>query len=332
VSRGTSLVALASLFVVACSGDRRAHDAGVIEGPLRTKQLPKANDPIAAPKTLPMPREVKQTVEDRGAEPRARLRYGLATDADRKVMVTVEVTSRTLRDGAWSEPIALPRMRHGVAVRGDGARLLVRALPIEIDPDATTEALQLAAAQADRWRLIAGRRTTVSADLRGRISAVAFADTPADTGAPSPEPAPARDELWQWLLGAMVPLPDEAVGVGATWTVKSVIRIGTATVEQIGTYRLLAADARTLTIEVEVRRIGEPQSTDATGLPAGSVAELIALLRETRGTLVVSTADGLPVSGTLDVEVRVHARFHVPGQPKMDVASEDRGTLTFGSE
>jgi hypothetical protein len=332
VSRGTSQVALALLFVVACGGDRRGHDAGVIEGPLRSKQLPKGGDPIAAPPTLPMPRELKATVKDRGAEPRARRRYTFATGAERKVMVTVAVTSRTLRDSVWSDPVTLPRMRHGIAVRAEGARLLVRPLPVEIDPDATTEALQLAAGQADRWRLIAGRRTTVSADERGRISAVAFADTPNDTGAPSPEPTPARDELWQWLLGAMVPLPDEAVGPGAIWTVKSVVRIGTATVEQIGEYRLVAADAGTMTIAVTLRRIGEPQATDAAGLPPGSVAELVALLRETRGTLVVSTADGLPISGALDLEVRVHARFHVPGEPKIDVASEDLGTLTFGSE
>lgn len=320
MNRGTSQVATAllCLLVVACGVDKKGRDAGVLEGAPRSRQLPRRDDPIAPPPTLPLPRELKATVKDRGAEPRALRRYTLATDAERTVIVTVAVTGRTLRDGAWSAPVTLPRMRHGVAVRADGARLLLRALPVEIDPDATTEALQLAAAQAERWRLIAGRRSNVSADARGRIAAVAFADVPGDLGAPSPAPAPDRDELWQWLLGAMVPLPDEPVGPGATWTVESVVRIGTATVEQIGMYTLVAADARTMTIAVLVRRIGEPQSTGG--------AELVALLRETRGTLVVSAGDGLPVSGTLALEVRVHARFQ-----GIDVASEDKGTLTFGS-
>ena len=312
-------MALLCLLVVSCGADKKGRDAGAGDSALRSRRLPRGDDPIAAPPTSPMPRELSATVKDRGAEPRAALRYTLATGAERTVIVAVALTSRSLRDGAWTAPVTLPRMRHGVAVRAGGARLLLRALPVEIDPDATTEALRLAAAQADRWRLIAGRRSNVGVDARGRIGAVAFADTPGDNGAPSPEPAPARDELWQWLLGTMVPLPDEPVGPGATWTVESVIRIGTATVEQIGTYRLIAADPSTMTIDVTLRRIGEPQTHDG--------AELVGLLRETRGTLVVSASDGLPVSGRLDLELRVHARFQ-----GIDVASEDRGTLTFGSE
>jgi hypothetical protein len=331
VSRGTT-VALACLLVAACGGEKKAIDAGVIEGPSRGKVLPRGNDPIAPPETKPMPREIAAKLKEPGAEPRARLRYTLAGAGEREVVATLAVTSRSLHDGVWSAPVTLPRMRHGIGATAERGRLLVRPLAVEIDPEAPTEALKLAAAQAERWRLVAGRRSTVTIDERGRIAAVAFADTPNDTGAPATTAAPARDELWQWLLGAVVPLPDDAVGPGAFWTVKSVLRIGTATVEQIGEYRLISADASTMTFDVLVRRIGEPQAADAAGLPPGSVAELVAMLRETRGTLTVSTADGLPVSGNLSLEVRVHARFHVPDQPKIDVASEDVGTVTFGSE
>ena len=331
-------VAIACLLaVVACGrGEPRKRDAGIVEGPLRSRVLPKGGESIPPPPTLPMPRELAATVKDRGAEPRHVLRYRLASDAERTVVATIRVTSRTLTGGTWSEPVELPAIRHGVAVQAEraagGPRLRLRPLAIEIDPEAPTAALEAAAAQAERWRPIAGRRVTATVDDRGRIAALAFADTPNDTGAPSPTPEPARDELWQWLLGAVVPLPDEPVGVGATWEVKSVLRLGTATIQQLGRYRLVAADADRLTVEVLVRRIGEPQAADAAGLPPGSIAELVGLFREAKGTLTVSTGDGLPLGGTLDVELRVHARFHVPDQPKIDVSSEDVGTMVFGSE
>lgn len=336
MSRGTTLVAFICLLVAGCGGERKKPDAGVIEAPPKSRQIPKGGTSIEPPPTLPMPRELKATLKDQGAEPRIRLRYKLAGDAERKVIATLALTSRSLRDSTWSEPVTLPRMRHGMAVRPErtaaGARLLLRPLAIEIDPAAPTEAQQLAAAQAERWRLIAGRRVTATISDRGRVSAVAFADTPQDSGAPGTTPAPARDELWQWLLGTIVPLPDEAVGKGAMWEVKSVVRIGTATIEQIAEYRLVAEDADTMTIEVSVKRIGEPQATSAAGLPPGSLAELIGLFRLAEGTLVISSADGLPISGKLDLELRVHARFHVPDQPKIDVSTEDMGTLTFTSE
>jgi hypothetical protein len=292
--------------LAACQGRPRERDATPPVEAARGVTLDRTADPLAPPE-IPLPAEVRFRLLAPGAEPREPLRYRRAAAEERTITTTIATRSRVLADGAWGPLTEQPPVRQALAARAEGDRLLLRV----VEP-------------APAWRALKGRRATATIDARGRITALAFADVPGDAGAPSGRPDGPRDELWQQLLGLAVPLPDEPVGVGARWEVRTNLRVGAASLTQSATYELLAASADAWTIRVRARRIGEPQSA-----PGG--AELVGLFREVRGDVVVGPDDPLPRRGFLEVELRVHARFTPPGAPLVETATEDVGTVAIES-
>jgi hypothetical protein len=68
------------------------------------------------------------------------------------------------------------------------------------------------------------------------------------------------------------PFPTEAVGKGARWEVKQLLREKEGQVEQVSTYTLLKADKKQ--VHTEVRRVQTPLNPDATGGAAESSGEL----------------------------------------------------------
>jgi hypothetical protein len=305
--------------LAACKG----RDAPPRVEAVRDISLDPAPAPLA-PQDVALPHEVRFRLLAAGAEPRAALRYHRAATEERTIATTIAIRSRVLTDGTWGPFADQPPVRQALAVRADGERLLLRV--VEPPP---------------AWHTLAGRRATARIDARGRASALAFDDLPGDdlpggnipgaTGATSGEPDSPRDELWQQLLALAVPLPEEPIGIGARWEVRTDLRGGAALLTQHVTYELVAASADEWTIRVLARRIGEPQPASSDGLPPGTKAELVALFRELRGDVVLRPDDPLPRRGRLDIELRVHARFTPPRAPMRETATEDVGTIEIES-
>jgi hypothetical protein len=132
-------------------------------------------------------------------------------------------------------------------------------------------------------------------------------------------------EVKQLYYASVVPLPEVAVGVGARWKVVSRLKRAGVIVKQTATYGISARKGDQLTVDVELRQIGEPQVLSARGLPAGAVAELIAFVYEARGAVQVDLARPF-MSGTLAIDHRVHGRIYIDQRPT-DTYTALTGTL-----
>jgi hypothetical protein len=194
-----------------------------------------------------------------------------------------------------------------------------------------------AAAHADadaylgRWRaLLERRRIAVAIDPRGALGTVTLQDDP--TGATGANADDTRDELVQRWLGLAVPLPAEAIGVGARWRVVTLLRTGGAVLKQTATYRLAASAGDVWMIDVEIVRVGEQQLIDVPGLPADVSAELIALRRAVKGTLTIAATSPLPRAGQLTSESSAHARFTGRSAGAVDEVSDDTAAIAIDSK
>jgi hypothetical protein len=337
--------ALVVFAIAACNGGAPSdppvvgtahHDAAPAAGPRVKVITPDVRSLPEPPIALPMTESFR--LLDAGAAPRARLRYAWDPKANRELTVDATLTTRRLAgDGTWGAPLAVPTVREGFGViatptADGGATLAFRGVTATIvgtpDADARARADEYLASFRDH---VEHRRGTIAADARGRVGRIAFADAaPAAPAKAAPDRA--IDDVTERWLAASVPLPDEPIGAGARWRVVTVLRAGAAIVKQSADYTLVEARPDRWIVEVDVRRVGEDQLVDATGLPPGSVVELIALFREHKGRVELSPSLPWPIAGTLSTELRVHARIGVPGQGVREDLTEDTGTLTFASK
>jgi len=307
------------------SGSARPRDAGptphvaFLSPDIRSLPQPK----------IELPKQESATLLAPGASPRTHLRYRWVPRAAHEVTATARLRTRRLVDGTWSDTVDVPPVREGFGfnvqpARG-GSRLAFHGLIAAVlgKPD------DAARARADEYltqfrSLLEHRRGTAVLDERGHLDEIAFADD-----GPGQRSDKAVDELQQRWLAAAVPLPAEPIGKGARWRVVTVLRAGAAVIKQTAEYTLVEAGPKRWVIDEQVRRIGERQLVDTPQMPPGTIAELIALFRETKGRVEVAPDVPWPVAGTLTTELRVHARFGVPGSGVHEDITEDTGTITF---
>ncbi|HEY4245114.1 MAG TPA: hypothetical protein VGM88_35100 [Kofleriaceae bacterium] len=276
---------------------------------------------LPAPK-IALPHQESFELRSAGAAPRAVLRYAI-TPSTPEVTIETRLTSRHLDHGVFSAPQALPAITDGFAAgAGKPDAIAVRALP----GAAATKSPETDAYLAPWHTLLEGRRASAAFDARGQLGAVVFNDDP--TGVRSGK---AADELVQRLLAATVPLPVEAIGTGASWTVVTVLRQSDAYVKQTATYTLLGRAPGLWKLHVKLLRTGEEQLVAPDGLPRGATLDLVALFRVLEGDVTVVPLHPLVHSGMLSIESRIHARLDVPGQPEVDEFAEDTGTAVFAT-
>ena len=273
---------------------------------------------------LELPRRESLQLLDPGRGARSTLRYALAAGT-MSVLVETRLSSRHLERDAFTRPTALPAIRDGFAITvaaGDSHQLSLRGLPGEAAETPETRAYLAA------WRaLLQDRSITVAIDERGAFSAITFTDDP--RGARSDK---ARDELVQRLLALIVPLPDEPVGVGASWRAVTILRQGPAYAKQTATYTLRARSARRWKLHAKLQRVGEEQRITDPSLPAGTTADLVALFRALEGDVDVDPARALIVGGSLTIESRLHVRLQPPGRAATEQIFEDTGTAVISHQ
>lgn len=286
-----------------------APPANAVEPPPPTTFEVRTFPATPAPK-LPEQRSFEVTAPGDGA--RTALRYQLAAGAT-TTDVVARISSRQLVDGAWSARVTLPAIHTGFELARAAApattQLTALPLPGKITGEPTAEATQYLAS----WRALEGRPFTFALDDRGQLGAIEGAE------------ASARDELTQRLLATLVPVPAAPIGLGGSWRVVTVLQLHPAVVKQTATYTLVGRAAH-WTVDVTLDRVGEPQVLLDPSLPAGTTAELVALVQHLAGQLEIDPARALP-TGKLTLESTVHVRLQRAGAPAAEQLVEDSGTI-----
>ena len=255
-----------------------------------------------------------------GDPPRAELRYQLAAQTA-AYRAETRLTSRHVGDGGSGPGTALPPIQDGFAITaqpGDGAhtRLALRALEATAVGAATLEV----GAYLAEWRAtLMDRKIAAVVDARGQLGEVTVAGEAS---------AIAHDQVVQRMLGTLVPVPAEPVGLGASWRVQQTLRQGPATVVQTATYRLVARSATRWTIAIKLQRRGDAQHLDVPEAPPGTV-ELVDLFRELEGVVEIDPRQPLPVAGKLVLDSRLHTRVHQDHEPDREDLADDNGSVEF---
>lgn len=338
VTRLALLGALAAAYSLACksreSVDTKKTEQPVTEDDRRSLSLKKftaKREHKNFQKQPKLPKLLATKLLEAGAEPRAELRYRL-DDKERAFTVTAKVETRDFADGRWSQWMALPAATIGLGIRRSGADNALWVLDLRGLPAAIGEGPGDGAARAaldgflERYRsFLERRRAQLPLTDRGRPGSPSLSPD----ARMSKDSAHISTEFTQILLESVVPLPEEAVGVGARWQVVSLLYRGRSAVKQTAEYQLVRAADNRLTLQVQITQVGEHQVIDAPELPAGHTAELVALFFRIAGEVELDL--GLaptPISGELTTETRVHGRM-VSARGRQDHSIESRGTLVL---
>jgi hypothetical protein len=270
---------------------------------------------------IEVPKQELFRVLDPGKGAKTVLRYTLAGEHEQHLETTL--AERTLVANKVGDPVQLPAIRDGFAVTFAKDAVALRPLPVTLAGTPTPAAEQYIAP----WKTqLQGRRLDVVFDARGQFGAITFRDDPMNQRVPH-----AKDELVQRLLATTVPLPEPAVGTGASWQVITVLRQGPAYIKQTATYTLVEKAAR-WKLKVKLLRIGEEQTLFDPALPRGTSIELIMIFRVLEGTVEIDPKSPFIAAGKLSIESRVHAKVAAPGKPPAEQYVEDLGAVTFTAE
>jgi len=261
---------------------------------------------------------------DAGKGAKKALRFTAKKGMKRSMTMTMEMAlAMTL--GAQAVPAQkLPAMRMtmdlvvtSVAANGDIRYEFVTRKPEVVADGATppfvVEAMSKALAELEGMSghaVVTNRGFSVEADVK------------------VPEKASAQtqqmvDSIRQSLAQIAAPVPEEPVGVGATWETTTKLQQNGLVIEQTATNQLVALKGKTFTLKIEVAQTAQPQKFTANGMTAdlesysasggGETTIGLANLVPTKATMGLHsamrmTAVGQTIGMTLDIKMKMQGK------------------------
>ena len=272
--------------------------------------------PSAAPIIQATPPIVK--LLSGGAEPRRPMRFKLAKGAKETVDLTMTMSVSMDVPDLGPQSIDTPplTMSMDLAVTdvtpgGD----IVLSLVIT---GAAMEGAQIPAGIMDPLK---GLSAVMTISDRGVVKAVQFDESK------MLDPATKKMMQASGFERMSAPMPDEPVGVGATWEVVQKIDSGGMSLDQKAIYEVVAMDASSTTLSVTLEQEAGPQQLAAPGLPPEIQASLVGLKGSGSGKLTLRDGS-LMLDGDLAIKSEVTMDMQMAGQSqRMTTATAVKLTL-----
>jgi Family of unknown function (DUF6263) len=254
--------------------------------------------PVQPPAGYPaVGQPVKITVASPGAEPRKLLRYAVPADYHGHMNMDTSM-SMAITVGEQSAPaMDTPTMRIGVdlavtAVSTSGDITYTMAFTgLSLPDSAGADPAALAPLQSIDGDL-KNIKGTVIVTNRGITK-----DMQVDMSKLSNSQfSQMMDSVKTSLNSISLPLPEEAVGVGAHWQVRQALSSSGATLFQNVECELTALDATSATIKLTVDQTAPPQSMQSALLPPGTDVSIESLSGSGTGTLKIAFNTLVPTS------------------------------------
>jgi len=318
----TSLL-FAALSVPACTGGgapkgEKASDKASEANKPATNEAPAENTaPTTAKTVTPTAQDAPTiTLTNPGAEPRKQLRFTSTKGFHQDALMTMDMTM-ALDMGVQKLPkTILPTTKMIMdstvtEVSGDGDihyefKLRdIEVVPREGAPDAMISSMKTALAGMD------GLSGSSTVSNRGVVKTATFK-------IPDSLPQQMRqtmDSLQESVGQVAVPLPAEAVGVGATWEAVSQITRGNGiNMTQKTSYELVSLVDSRVKLKIQLTQTAAPQTIKAPGMPAGAEAKLVNL--ESSGTGITELDLGMlaPVDSSIAMDSHFEMAVKVMGQ------------------
>ena len=291
---GRALVAISLLltFLAACGDDDPAADqpATVDEDGDDKAPKPEADEPA--------PPDNSVTVEDAGAEPREELRFAFSEGDEFRTALTMKIGVEITINGeaAPSQPVPAITIVMAGAIDSveDGAATVSFVYDeVAAQPEPGIDAASLAsfnAALAD----LNGLSGSMTIDELGAVS-----DSDIDTsGITDPTMKTTIESFNSQASTLTVPLPSEAVGVGAVWSAELRAVLNGITTDTTNTYTLRSRDGDQYEFDVVQEISAPPGPVDIPGVPPGSEIEIVSYDASNTGSVAGSLTSPLPNEST----------------------------------
>lgn len=259
--------------------------------------------PGAADKIFAAGARVAVKLTSPGAEPREALAYALTTGSKPQLDMNMDMVMSLQMGDQALPPTALPRMVMGLDILV-GERGPDKSWKI----DAALERVGLQAKGPQQEAMASQMRAPMD-KLKGLQLGYFISPTGHVRDIKIRMPAGFPQQAEQLLSGmnqsfeAMVtPLPEEPVGVGATWEVVTRVSSSGADLVQLATYTLKARAGTKATLDVTVKQVAAKATINPPGLPAGTTARMISFHSNGGGLSQIDTTSVAPVSGRMDVK------------------------------
>lgn len=277
--------------------------------------------PIPKPEVSLVPLvEDSVTLETAGAEPRTALRFTPKVGAPKTVELAMSMQVSMTVGNKTIDPSVLPvvtvQMNVTAAADKDGATAYAYAVtsasraPMEGASERLKKAMDTA---------VEGMKDTsgsLSIDARGRRVAAEYVLP----DVPTPNLRPSLAGFQQSFSQLFVAFPEEAVGVGGSWSSTTHFELSGIPIEQRATYTLESKDGDALTLAV----VFEQSATGAAEAPAGVALEDTQFGASGSGTLSVGLDSPFPLDAKAQSRSRVQSSVSLGGAPQpveMDLLS-----------
>ncbi len=248
----------------------------------------------ATPVTIP---EAKIVVENAGEGDKVALRYeytaGVVTTAVMEMKMGMQISM-----GAMQQPMVnLPMMKMAMKltnreVKTSGNLVYDFILDsVDVVPEADTPP-QMVDSMRTALKDILGMNGNAEVTPRG-ITTSADMRMPANT---NPQLASMMDSMKQQMSQMSVPLPEEPVGQGASWTVTTQVTTGGMLVTNQYKYTLSKIEGKVVEMKVSLLQTAEPQELKNPQLPPGVTLKLQEFKSSGNGTVKMDLTKMVPIS------------------------------------
>lgn len=237
-----------------------------------------------------------------GNSPRQELRFQPAINAKEMALMTVTTDMEMSVAGQPASKFKLPgsimtieAMATKIDANGD-IQAQFKYADADVVADTTTPEEALAAMRRIIKRMV-GMRGSFIVDDRRQTKAF-------NVSLPrkiEPNAKQTIEQISQSLNQLSLPLPEQAVGVGAKWRVSSPININGINMTQIANYQLLALQDGFAVFDVNIEQQATAQQVNASGAPKGAIVTLQSYNSQRQGQITMRLDRLIPIRSKLSL-------------------------------
>lgn len=245
-----------------------------------------------------------------GADPKKELRYAFKKGSKEKIDLTtttklaMTMAGKTM-DAPSTPPVSMIVSLEVLSVDDSGVakrKLAVEKVRMEGAPPAAPGQPDIAA-QLGSLEKLRGRDEV---DSRGVVRAIKMEFA----GSNDPQLKAIANSMEQNFGQLGAPFPEEAVGVGAKWRVKTRLEQLGFRLEQTATYKLSSLDGDKGKLEITIQQKAPAGKLQLPGIPAGAAADLESMKGNGTGDVAFDLARSVPV-GKMQTTADIHVKINM---------------------
>jgi len=248
-----------------------------------------------------------------GAAPRKMLRYAIAKDYKSHMDMTMAIGMTLGLAGMDGQTIAIPPMKVGADLAVTG---IAASGDVSYDFGYTSVTADGAGADPSTAALlqsfsndIKSLRGSATISSRGESHGMHF-----DTSTISnPQLSQVMSSMSQTLDGLVMPLPAEAVGVGARWEGRQIVKANGIEMQQKSVWEIVGVNGSDVNVNVTIEQSASAQPINNPALPAGAEMTLEKMSGRGSGTATLHL-NGLVPTSDVNTASTMYMSINVGGQ------------------